>query len=268
MSQKFSIFALSDATGELAYNFSVAAVNQFPSHNSKIIRVPKITRKEQIENYVIKARECLGVIVFTFVKTKLRHAILDLAAQHQVVVIDVMGPALDSLSNYFHTLPSDEPGLQYKQTRHYYKRIEALEFTVKHDDGLGLEDIHLSDIVLLGISRTSKTPLAIFLAYHGYCCANVPIVRDLPLPQEVEKLDKSRIVGITIDANHLATIRSTRMVKLGRSETELYSDLSRIEAEIQHANLLYQKMKIAVVDISGKAIEEIASEVIALMTEK
>lgn len=265
MSAPFTIFALSDATGELANHTAVAAVNQFPNHDSQIIRVPKIIDKAKIQEYVLKAKECHGVIVFTFVSSEMRQEILNLSQEHEVVAIDIMGPTLDALANYFHTLPSPEPGLQYKMTQHYFKRTEAVEFTVKHDDGLGLDTIDAADIILLGISRTSKTPLSIYLAYHGYRCANMPIVKDIPLPISVMNADPSKMIALTIDERKLATIRATRLRKLGRPETESYANLSYITEEISFALKIIRELRIPAIDVTGKAIEETASEIINLL---
>lgn len=265
MGSQFTIFALSDATGELAHNTAVAAVNQFPQHDTRIVRVSKIKNIEQVADYVKKAREVHGVILFTFVSAEMRQGMLALAAKHNIVAIDIMGPTLGALSTYFHTLPSPEPGLQYKMTQHYFQRTEAMEFTVKHDDGLGLNTIDGADIILLGISRTSKTPLSIYLAYHGFRCANLPVVKDIPLPMAVTHVDRRKLIALTIDAKKLATIRATRLRKLGRPETELYANLNYIKEEIEYAIRLFRELNVGVIDVTGKAIEETATEIIHLL---
>lgn len=265
MNEGFSIFALSDATGDLANSMAVAAVNQFPSHQCQIVRLSKINNTEKLTEAVLQAKERRGVILFTFVSSEMRHGILQLAEEHQVVAVDVMGQTLDALSNYFHTLPSSQPGLQYKLTQKYFKRTEAVEFTVKHDDGLGLDSISQADIVLLGISRTSKTPLSIYLAYHGYRCANIPVVKDIPLPAVVHDLDRSKIVALTIDSKKLSTIRSVRLSKLGRPNDESYAKLQHIQSEIDYANRLYRSLRVPMIDVTGRAIEESASEVLNIL---
>ncbi len=265
MANHFTIFALSDATGELSRSLASSAVNQFPNHDCTIVRVPKIKDISKIGDYVIKAKECHGVIIFTFVSNEMRVEILRLSKEHQVVAIDVLGPTLDALANYFHTLPSSEPGLQYKMTHHYFKRTEAVEFTVKHDDGLGLDTISSAEILLLGISRTSKTPLSIYLAYNGFRCANIPLVKDIPLPQSILALDRSRFVGLTIDPAKLATIRATRLRKLGRPDSEQYANIETIRDEINYANRLIRSLGAPIIDVTGKAIEETASEVLNLL---
>ena len=258
----FTILALSDATGELANNLAISASKQFPKHQAQIVKVPKIYDKSELKKHVIRAKECQGVIVFTFVSNEMRQELLNLAQTHEVIAIDVLGPILGALSNYFHELPSPEPGLQYKLTQNYFKRTEAVEFTVKHDDGLGLDSVVNADVVLLGVSRTSKTPLSIFLAYQGYRCANIPIVKDLPVPKIIDQLDPKKMVGLTISPTKLAMIRGERLKKLGRPESEAYGHIEHVKEELQYTHKLYQRLGILVVDVTGKAIEEIASDVI------
>lgn len=262
MNKKFSVYALSDATGDLAHSLAVAAVNQFPEHDCRIIRISKITGTESLEEYVLKAKESHGVILFTFVSVEMRHRILDLCKIHEVVSVDILGSTLNSLANYLHALPSLEPGLQYKLTQNYFKRTEAVEFSVKHDDGLGLSTITQADILIFGISRTSKTPLSVYLAYQGYRCANIPVVKGIAIPEAVLNMDKSKMIALTIDPAKLASIRSARLQKLGRHDNESYAKMEHIKDEIAYAIQLYRSMKIPVIDVTNKAIEETASEVL------
>lgn len=263
---KFTIFAVSDATGELAHSLAVSAAGQFKAHNTEIVRIPRLIRKERIGDIIDKAKVKQGVIIFTLASTELRQEMLRMAKENNVVAIDVMGPTLDVLANYFHELPSSEPGLQYKLTRNYFKRTEALEFTVKHDDGLGLDSLHLADVLLLGISRTSKTPLSIYLAYHGFRCANIPIVKGLPLPGAVTDMAPTKVVGLTIAPQKLATLRSSRLRKLGRPDTEAYGKIEYIREEIDYAQRIFRALDgIPVIDVTDKAIEETASDIMNLL---
>lgn len=264
MTQKmFRIYAVSDATGDLAHSQAVAAAGQFPATKVEIIRRPLITTQQEIASVVSEAKKEKGVVLFTMVSHHLRQLILSEAKDQGVVAMDIMGPALDMLSHYFHQLPSDEPGLQYKHTRDYYKRTEAVEFTFRHDDGLGIDTINQADIVLLGVSRTSKTPLAIYLAYHGYRCANIPIIKAIPLQQEVYQIDQKKLVGLDLSAEKLATMRSTRLQKLGRPSSEDYAQIEHVEEELKHAHQIFNKFKeMLVIDVTGKAIEEIAAEIL------
>lgn len=261
--KSFRIYAVSDATGDLANSEAVAAAGQFPGIGVKIIRRPLVTTKSEIARVVSEAKEENGVILFTMVSHDLRQLMLSEAKDQGVVAMDIMGPALDMLAHYFHKLPSDEPGLQYKQTRDYYKRTEAVEFAFRHDDGLGVETLNRADIILLGVSRTSKTPLSIFLAYHGYRCANIPVVKGIPLPKQVHDLDRKKLVGLDLSAEKLAAMRSTRLKKLGRPTSEHYAQLDHVQEELKHAHQVFSKFKgMMVIDVTGKAIEEIAAEIL------
>lgn len=258
----FNIFAVSDATGEQAKKLVERALLQFPGYNVKIQIVPKVNNESKIEDCVRQARECQGIIAFTLVAPEMREMILNQGKKQGVVVIDILGPVLGALSNYFHVLPNAEPGLQYKLTEHYFKRTDALEFAVKHDDGLGLEAAIHADVLILGVSRTSKTPLSIFMAYHGYRCANIPVVNKIPLPPFVREFPKNKIVGLTIAPQKLMMIRAERLKKLGRPENESYAQLENIRDEINYAGQIFKELGAYVVDVTGKAIEETATDII------
>lgn len=262
----FKIITVSDATGDLANSLAIAAAGQFPQIKVKIMRRPLITTQKEIARVVEEALEAKGIILFTMVSHELRGIVLSEAKKQGVVAMDIMGPALDMLSNYFHELPSDEPGLQYKRTQDYYKRTEAVEFSVRHDDGLGMETIDQADIVLLGISRTSKTPLSIYFAYHGYRCANIPVVKGVALPDKVFDLDRTKLVGLILSAEKLAEMRSTRLKKLGRPSTENYAQIEHVQEELKHAQDIFKKLNVkVVVDVTGKAIEEIAADILNVL---
>lgn len=262
--RSFCIYAVSDMTGRLAYTLAVAASRQFPKTNVEIVRQIRVDTAEKIRHILAEAKERDAVLVFTMVSKELSQCLLNEAQKIGVVAMDVMGPVLGTLANYFHTLPSDEPGLQYKVTQDYYKRIDTIDFAVRHDEGLHIEEIDQADIVLLGISRTSKTPLAIYLAYQGYRCANVPVVMGRPLPEQVYKMDRKKLVGLLPSMERLASMRMNRLKKLGRSESEQYAQTDHIEKEYEYARKIFsEELKgICVVEMTGKAIEEIATEIL------
>lgn len=259
----FQIFAVSDATGSLAHNLARAASMQFEKIPFKIVRCSQVDNDQKIRDVILKAKEKNAVILFTMVSQDLRRVVLSEAKKASVVAMDIMGPALDMLSHYFHQLPLNEPGLQYRVTQDYYHRTEALDFAVRHDDGLSVNTFDQADIILLGISRTSKTPLAIYLAYQGYRCANITIVQGMPLPPIIFKLDPKKMVGLILSPDKLASIRSTRLKKLGRPDSERYAQVEHIQEELNQACEVFDKLPgIHIVDVTGKAIEELSSEVI------
>ncbi len=262
----YYMFAVSDATGEIAMNLAFAAMRQFKVENVNIIRRSKITDKNRIRQVIAEAKKKHGIILYTLVSPDLRDIFHEEAEAEGIVAIDVMGPILDVLTTYFHAIPSKEPGLKYRLTKDYFKRQEAVEFSVKHDDGLGLDTIDLADIVLLGISRTSKTPLSVYLSYRGYKIANIPIIKNVPLPKELMQVDRSKMVGLTITPQKLVYLRESRLLKLGRPLSEEYANINRINEELEYSRSYFEQLGgIPLIDVTDKAIEEIASEVLLVL---
>lgn len=260
---RLTIFAVSDATGELAISVATAALRQFTREGVAILRRARIRTPERVTKVVREARDNSGFIVFTLVSHDLRQHLIRTAAEAEVKAVDVMGPVMENLAQYFHMTPSDEPGLKYQVTSDYFRRNEAIEFAVKHDDGQGLETIDQADIILLGISRTSKTPLSIYLAYRGFKTANLPIIRDVSPPQALRSVDRRKLVGLTISPEKLVELRQTRLVKLGRPRSEDYANLESIRQELLFADGVFSGCP--VIDVTSKAIEEVASEVLTVL---
>lgn len=259
----YQIFAVSDATGEMAMNLAFAALRQFKVENVNIVRKAKVIERQKMATVIAEAKKKHAVILFTFVGHHLRDQFIEECNNQRVVAVDIMGPVMEVFTNYLHSNPSDEPGLKYKQTSEYFRRQEAIDFTVKHDDGMGLDTLAQADIVLIGISRTSKTPMSVYLAFRGYKVANLPLVREVPLPQELDHVERNKIVGLSISSEKLAQLRESRLIKLGRPLSEEYASLDRINEELGYARKVFEQLgNIPVIDVTGKAIEEIASEVL------
>lgn len=262
----YHIFAVSDATGEMAMNIAFAALRQFKVENVNIVRKARVRDKKEMEEVISDAKRKHAIILFTFVGLELRKQFLEECSRHRVISLDIMGPVMDVFTTFLHSAPSPEPGLKYKHTGEYFRRQEAIEFTVKHDDGMGLDTVHQADIVILGISRTSKTPLSVYLAFRGHKVANFPLVRDVPTPKELEQVIRNKMVGLTINVEKLAQLRESRLVKLGRPLSEEYASMERIQEEANYANKVYDQLgNIPVIDVTGKAIEEIATEVLLIL---
>lgn len=263
---KWTIFAVSDATGELAISNATAALRQFRHEGVSVLRRAKIRSLDRVAKVVHEAAEVGGLIVFTLVSDELRTALRQQAADAKVPAVDVMGPLMETLSRYLEAAPSDQPGLKYQITGEYFRRNDAIEFAVKHDDGQGLETVNQADIVLLGISRTSKTPLSIYLAYRGFKAANIPLIRDVAPPRILRSLDPKKLVGLAVSPEKLSDLRAARLTKLGLPATESYANIDFIRQELTYAQELFQSLgKIPVIDVTAKAIEEVATEVLTVL---
>lgn len=260
-----NIFAISDATGEMAMNIAFAAIRQFTVENINIVRRPNVTDREKIIAALKEAKRKHAVVVHTFVGKELREIYEEESEKEGIISVDIMGPVLTIFEQHLHSTPSEQPGLKYKQTKDYFKRQEASDFAIKHDDGLSLETIDQADILILGISRTSKTPLSVYLAYRGFKVANVPIVKDVPLPPQIEQIDNKKVFGLVIDPERLSSLRESRLIKMGRPLTESYAQLDKVREELDYSRQIFRKLGVTTVNVTGKSIEEIATEILITM---
>lgn len=264
--KRWNFFALSDATGDIAFNLAVSASKQFEEAQVNIFRRSQVTSPDKISRVVLEAHEQSGIIIYTLVSQDLRK-ILDQEAQKVgVLAIDVMGPVLSQIANFYQASPSNQPGLKYKLSKQYLQRNEAVEYTVHHDEGLGLETLDQADIILVGISRVSKTPLSIYLAHRGYKVANIPLALGKTTPEELSKVNPNRIVGLKMVPEKLADMRNQRLTTLGRTPTEKYASVDYVKAELDHSFEIFASLgNCPVVDITDKAIEEVAAEILNLL---
>lgn len=258
-----TVYILSDGTGETASLMTRAALVQYQNIDVSLIRCKNIRNADQISAILEEVHENKGLIVYTVVSQDLRSLIEKKSLEKKMIAIDLLGPLLHGLDNYFHM--SNTPmkaGILRNIDEKYFKRIEAIEFTVKHDDGKELRDLEGADIILVGISRTSKTPLSIFLSHKGWKVVNVPLVLNIPPPKEIFEVDQRKIVALTIDPEKLMKIRQNRILKMGDNNTE-YANLKNILSEIEYANELFKKnKKWPVFDVTSRALEETASEIV------
>lgn len=257
-----TVYAVSDFSGETAERLARAAAGQFPDIEFNIIMVPAVNNKRRLERVIERAVIDKAVVFYTLVKPDFRNFFARESGQAGIIAIDVLGPALDAMDHATGKEPVLEPGPITKVDAEYFHWIEAIQFTVKHDDGADLEDLTLADIVIIGVSRTGKTPLSIYLAYRGWKVANLPIVYGLPHPRELFKVDKDRIVGLTISPKELKGIRARRMNLIADISDGQYADPTYILKEVRYAQELMRRLKCRVIDVTGKAVEEIAQEIV------
>lgn len=259
------IYAVSDATGTTAERVVRAALVQFDDHQIEITQCGGVRTSEQIGEIVTEAARTGGFVVHTFVYENLRHAMLTEGRAQNVTTIDLMGPLLARLSELLATPPRSEPGLFQPFDSAYLQRIDAINFTVRHDDGRNVHDLDQAEIVLVGVSRTSKTPVSIYLAYRGWKVANVPFVLGVKPPKELFSLPKRRVVGLIVKPERLAELRKARLERLG-TRAQGYADLDTIQQETTYFyEMLERRRDWPIVDVTSKPIEEAASEVVALL---
>jgi len=257
-----NIHVLSDGTGETADQLTQAGLVHYKRDGLKINRHKNVRDQEQVKRVFEDASMGRSLIVYTVVSDELRHFIRSQSMAAGVVAVDLLGPILEALDGFLKKDPTSEPGLFHKVNEYYFKRIEAIEFTVKHDDGKYTENLENAGIILVGLSRTGKTPLSVYLSYKGWKVANVPLVVGVPLPPKVSEVDQRKLIGLSIDPHTLVRIRRERLIKMGEDPTGSYASLKHVLEENEYAKDVFRKHRSwPVFDVTGKALEETATEI-------
>ena len=263
------IILVSDGTAETASAIIKAALVQFNDTRTSFTRYKNVRSEAQIDAICDDAAVAKDLIVFTIVSMELRDYFVRKAREKVVPVVDLLGPLLGSLASYFQYQPQFTAGLLHNVNDRYFERIDAMEYTIAHDDGRDLTNLELADLIILGISRTSKTPLSMYMSHQGWRVCNVPIIKGFQVPEELTRIDQKKIVGLTIDPDDLAKIRRARLQRLGTAQGGEYADLDRVADEIDYANEIFRKnRRWPVFNVTGKALEETASEIIKLMSSR
>ncbi len=257
---------ISDATGETATRLVAALEAQFPEQPFEEIRHPRVETVDDLQLAVNRARGRPAVVVYTIVKPELREAMRELCKKAKLHYCDILGPPLASIAKVSGMAARMTPGARPPLNSAYFKRISAIEFAVKFDDGVG-GGLREADIVLVGVSRTSKTPLSIYLGYLGWKTANVPIIRGIEPLAELFTIDPSKIVGLTIEGSRLAEIRSERVRNM-RSSRKAYAGLAEIYQELEHAVAIHRRLGCPVIDVTELSVEETAHRIIRLVEQR
>ena len=267
MSEPVEIHVISDSTGETAARFAEAVERQFPDEEFEIVRHPRITSVDDVQLAAARARGRRAVLMYTLVENEFRDAMRTLCRRYRLHYCDLLGHPIDAVARVSGQPATMTPAAQPVLDSSYFKRIEAIEFAVRFDDGVGAAGLKDADIVLVGVSRSSKTPLSIYLGYLGYKTANVPIVPGVEPPRELEQIDPRKIVGLTIDAESLAAIRSERARGM-RGAKRRYADLAEIYEELERAEQIHRRLGCPVIEVSNLAIEETARRIIRLVEQR
>src|SRR5215475_4029386 len=253
------LHVVSDATGETATRVVAAVEAQFPDQPFVEVRHPRAETVADLQLALARMEDRPAVVIFTLVEPTLRSVMRELCDESGVAYCDLLAEPLEAVAKISGRKAEMRPRARPALDEGYFKRIAAIEFAVKNDDGLG-GGLRGADVVLVGVSRTSKTPLSIYLGYLGWKATNVPLVKGIDPPPELFEVDPSRIVGLTIDARRLTEIRSERIVLMGGDRR--YADLNEVYEDLEHASSVHKRLGCPVIDVSELSIEEIALRII------
>ena len=266
MSNIYQIYLISDSTGETLDRIFTAIKAQFKNIDYKIHTYSFTRTENQILKILSDAKgNQNSIILYSIVDSSLAKYLARNSEEKKIPCFGVLGDLILSFSKLLNQKASHQPSGQYMLNDEYYKRIEAIQFTMNHDDGNLVKDIMKSDIILLGVSRTSKTPTSIYLANKGFKISNIPLVNENSIP-EILKEDPNLtcIVGLSTEAERLADIRKNRMNSLKESQNKSYTDLSRIKKEVEDAKNTFKKYKWPMIDVTRKSVEETAASIIKI----
>ncbi len=258
------IYVISDSIGETAEAVSKSAISQFNVENYEIRRFPYINEEQQILEILAEARNENSVIMFTMVIPELKDILLNRAGRLNIPCVDIMTPVLNAMETVLEIPSKQEPGLIRRLDERYFKKVEAIEFAVKYDDGRDPRGLKRADIVLIGISRTSKTPLSMYLAHKNLRVANIPLVPEVLPPKELYEIEPKKIIGLTTDPIKLIEIRKERLKALGLKNEASYASMQRILEELDYAEGIMKKLDCPVINVSSRAVEESASIILGI----
>jgi len=266
MSNTHEIYLVSDSTGETLDRIFLALKAQFNKTNYKKHQFSFTRTENQVLKIIdICKKKNNSIILYTIVETKLAKFLTSESAKNQIPCFSVLGDLILSFSKLLNQKASHVPSGQHILDDEYYNRIEAIQFTMDHDDGNSLEDIEKSDIILLGVSRTSKTPTAIYLANRGFKTSNIPMINESSVPEFLKKNpEKKCVIGLTLEPHRLTEVRKNRMNSLKENHSIDYTNQEKVELEIQNAKKTFKKYQWPVVDVTRKSVEETAASIIKI----
>ncbi len=264
----FHLHLVSDATGETIHSVARACLSQFEGvdpieHFWNLVRTDT-----QLDLVLEEIEASRGIVIFTLVDERLRQRLQDVCASLQVRCISVLDPVMAAFGDFLGMSSQRRPGRQHALNAAYFSRMEAMDFALGHDDGQATMNLHKADVILVGVSRTSKTPTSLYLANRGVKVANVPYVPGCPLPPELHQITKPLIVGLTKDPDRLIEIRRNRMRMLNQTEASDYFDPEAVREEVREARRFFLLNGWPVIDVTRRAIEETAAEIFSLLARR
>ena len=266
MKNSHNIYLISDSTGETLDRIFLALKAQFENFYYQINQFSFTRTETQIKKIIENAETNKNpIILYTIVNSKLAKFLVEESNKKKIPCFGVLGDLILNFSKLLNQKASHEPSGQHVLNKEYYDRIEAIQFTMNHDDGKNIEDIEKSDIVLLGVSRTSKTPTSIYLANRGYKTSNIPLINEKSIPEKMTKLVfKSCVVGLTTEADRLFDIRKNRLTSLKESENTEYININEIKKELENSKKIFRKNSWPTIDVTRKSVEETAASIIKI----
>lgn len=266
LSHSTQVVIISDSTGETAETVMRASLAQFGLKGVEIKKYSNIEDPEQLIKIVQKCNKTNCLIAFTIILPELKETLKAEAKKYQLPIIDIMGQVIEKISNFLEITPSLIPGAYRELDQAYYQRIEAIEHAVRCDDGKDLKNLFKNGLVIIGVSRTSKTPLCMYLAYHGTKSGNLPLVPEVAPPRELFSYESNRIFGLTIEPEELHKIRKKRLKAMRLNKFADYAQMKRIYEELDYSREIMEKIGCQIIDVTNKSIEETASEILASET--
>ncbi len=258
----FHLHLVSDSTGETVSSVARAALVQFEDLEPEEHHWTLIRTSSQIQKVIDQIKEHPGPVMYTIVDPDIKRALKTECLRLNLPCIPVLNTVVSELSAYLGEEIAAKPGKQHRLTEQYFSKVEAINYALAHDDGQAHWELDEADIILVGPSRTSKSPTCVYLAYKGYKAANIPFVLNCPLPEELDRLTKPFIVGLTISADRLQQIRTSRLQSIQQNEQTNYTDTELIEQEIQETRKLFRSKRWPVIDVSKRSVEETAATIL------
>lgn len=254
------IYAVSDSIGETAEQVSIAAACQFDSERVEVIRIPYIKTMEDADSFINSlSNDDKKMIVSTIITVDVREYITQKCIENNISIVNILGPIINVASTIIGKQPAFNPGAVWNTDEMYFKRIEAMEFAMQYDDSKDYRGLKNADVVLIGLSRTSKTPLCMYLANKGIKAINIPLVPEVPVPEELYKIDRKKVFGLTINPLRLIEIRKKRLDKFNMISTSIeYAGDERILYELDYSDKIMRKVGCRRIDVTERAIEDTA----------
>ncbi len=269
MNENYNVYLVSDSTGETLDRIFLSLKSQFANFEYEKKEFAFVRTEQQIDKIIKKCSNIENsIILYTIVETKLAKYLANQSEKHSVPCFGVLGNLILSFSKLLNQKAIHKPSAQHVLDDDYYKRIEAIQFTMSHDDGKKVDDINKADVILLGVSRTSKTPTSIYLANRGYKTVNIPLVLEQKLPEDLKTNRTSCIIGLIADPLRLSDIRRNRVAIMKDQNLKEYTDLNFITKEIEDSKNLFKRNNWPIIDVTRRSVEETAASILKIIEIK